>query len=172
MFFYESEAARSPHMSIIWWLKYKKSKRMADFVASELCSAVKQELDVLDIESTKEAVVVCGVPRGKRSRIKYGFDQSEMVAKSLSKMIDIPYERLLISKVGGKTQKELDKRSRLSNARAHIVMAKDVCVTGKYVLLFDDMVTTGASMSACVEQLRKGGAKGIACFSLACSSKM
>ena len=168
-FFYKSEDARNAPMSIIYWLKYKKSRRIVDFVARNLCDVVRAELDVLDVENGQ--VLVCGVPRSKRSRIKYGFDQSDMVARSLGKMLGVPYARVLKTRISAKKQKELSKRERLANARASIGLCKNADVTDKFVVLFDDMVTTGASMAACTSLLLKSGAKGVLCFSLSSSIK-
>ncbi len=164
LFFYESERARAPHMSVIYWLKYKKSRRIVDFVANELCPSVKDELDVLGAE--KNDAVICGVPRSRKARLKYGFDQSEMVARALGKRLEIPYIRALDTRSTGKIQKKLTKSERLKNAKAAIKMRRGADVKGKYVVLFDDMVTTGASMAACTDVLRKSGAKGVLCFSL------
>jgi competence protein ComFC len=170
LFFYSSEDARSPEMSIIYWLKYKKSGRMADFVARELQGAVKAELDVLGVHFSD--VLVCAVPRSKRALIKYGFDQSEMVAKRLSTRLGLQFSGAIASRSIGKTQKELGKRERLANAMARIKLSRGADVSGKYVILFDDMVTTGASMAACCELLRQNGAKGVLCFSLASTEKL
>ena len=42
---------------------------------------------------------------------------------------------------------------------------------GRYVLLFDDIVTTGASMSVCVSVLRRAGVRGVVCLTLASDAK-
>ena len=167
-FFYKSENARNAPMSIIYWLKYKKSRRIVGFVARELCGAVRAELDVLDIEG--DQVIFCGVPRSKASRIKYGFDQADMVSKELAQRLNMTHIRAFKSKMRGKKQKELSKRERLKNAKASISLRDNVDVSGKYVVLFDDMVTTGASMAACTSLLLKNGAKGVLCFALSSST--
>lgn len=170
LFFYKSENTRAPQMSIIYWLKYKKSKRIVSFVANELYSTVKGELEILELGI--DDVIVCGVPRSKKARIKHGFDQSEMVAKKLAELLGLKYSRLLDTSIVRKAQKELNRRQRLANAKKSIKLCKNADVSEKYVVLLDDMVTTGASMAACADLLRKNGCKGVLCFSLASTQKM
>ncbi len=170
LFFYKSEAPNTPQMRIIYWLKYKNSRRIVSFVANEFYKSVKSELDVLGLES--DELLICGVPRSKKARMLHGFDQSEMVAKRLSALLGIPYARLLDTRLFSKEQKKLGRASRLRNARARIKLCRGTDLRGKYVILFDDIVTTGASMVACVELLRKNGCKGVLCFALSSSQKL
>ena len=44
-------------------------------------------------------------------------------------------------------------------------------IENKYVILFDDIVTTGASMAACAKLLKKAGAKGVICVCMASTVK-
>ncbi len=169
LFFYESEEPDKPGMRMIYLLKRKKNRRMSRFVASELEAAVRQELAPLELDA--EDIIVSWIPRNRASRAVYGFDQSEEVAKELAALIGAPHKRLLRARAFGKEQKSLDGRERLRNAKKHIVLARGSEAEGKYVLLYDDMVTTGASMATAVERLKKVGVKGVLCFSMSSSIK-
>lgn len=170
MFFYKSEHSGAPQMRAIYYLKDNKIRRVADFAAEQLCPTVRAELDVLGADVSE--VVICNVPRSKSSRVSNGFDQAEMVARSLGRRLGISYRRVLISSARARVQKKLDKRERAENAKKNIAIKRGADVKGKYVVLFDDMVTTGASMAASVSLLRKSGAIGVLCFSLASKEKL
>ena len=139
---------------------------MSAFIASELKGALQGELDVLGVSARDDAVIV-NVPRSKKSRAVYGFDQSEVVCRELSALVGAPYVKAIKRKGGGKEQKRLNRSHRFKNVK-HLFEAADTeMVNGRYVILFDDVVTTGASMAACVSILKKCGAKGIICLCIA-----
>ena len=56
---------------------------------------------------------------------------------------------------------------RLENVRSLFKVSDAEAVKGRYVILLDDVVTTGASMTACTELLKKSGAFGVFCLSMA-----
>ena len=166
MFFYKSESARSPSMSTIFWLKYKKSRRIVRFVGENIAELVREELSALG-EEAAENTVITNAPRSLRSLREIGYDQSAEVARQVAALTSMKYERVFSSV--SKKQKQLNAGERKRNAEKSIRM-ENVDVKGKYVILFDDMVTTGASLSACVKLLMKSGAAGVLCFSLASKS--
>ena len=67
----------------------------------------------------------------------------------------------------GKALKEDEKLVRLENAKKNIYFASELDISGKYIILIDDIVTSGASMTVCTKKLIKNGAAGVFCFSLA-----
>ena len=65
-------------------------------------------------------------------------------------------------------QKKLDSEARSRNIKNSFAFnPKYLADTGKAVILFDDIVTTGASMSEAVSLLRKNGVKTIICVTIA-----
>ena len=171
LYFYESECSSEAQMKIIFKLKRQKIRRMIEFVSGEMYPFALEELKNLDFEGNKQNFGVSSCPRGTASKNLYGFDQSELVAKSLASRLEIDYVKMFRQGLGGKEQKNLSRAERLKNASEHIFLRKNVDVAGKYVLLYDDMVTTGASMSSCVRLAIKAGARGVVCCSLACAKK-
>lgn len=171
LFFYDGEKAREPQMKLIYCMKRKNSRRLYDFAAGELRFSISEELDTLGASDKMTEVAVTNVPRGKRSRALHGFDQAELLARALSRTLDVRYVRAFRTRIGGGEQKKLDKRRRLLNARKSIIFCDGADVKGSYVVLVDDIVTTGASMSVCVDALMKKGASGVLCLSLASENK-
>jgi predicted amidophosphoribosyltransferase len=172
LFFYENERGGEAHIRLIYRLKRYKNRRLTAFVADQLLPFIKSELVLAGLDDNMDKVVISWCPRGRRARIRYGHDQSEEMAKCLSKKLGAAYLPLFAQKIGGKEQKELDKKERLKNATDHIVMNARDDIKGKFIVLYDDMVTTGATMTACVSHAMKAGATGVICCSLACSDKI
>ena len=171
VFFYDKEDSRSAPMSTVFWLKYKKSKRIVSFVGEYLGKSIEDEIKTLGYPDNKDSFAVTFVPRSRRSRLLYGFDQSRMLAENFSKQSGVEFLTAFRS-LSKRQQKKLDARKRAQNAQKNIALAHGVNLRGKYVILIDDVVTTGASMTACVKLLQKAGARGILCFALTTKNKM
>lgn len=167
--FYSDSGDNSTTNGVIYWLKHVKSGRVAHFVARELLPALNKELEVLNV--TDQNVIITHVPRGKRAKIYHGFDQSEMVCKHLSRLTGFPHVFLFHSRISRHQQKDLNSKERMKHANATILLRNKLSVKDKYVVLFDDIVTSGASMSVCTRQLMKHGARGVICLSLALRQK-
>ena len=171
LFFYSSKKENEAQNRFVYYVKHHKSRRASDFAARELSRLIQKELDTLGADA--EDALIVNVPRGRRSVQNYGFDQSQEICFSLVRCLGAKYCDAIKRKYGGKEQKKLNAAERRKNINNLMSLrdGADAIVKGKYVLLFDDIVTTGASMAACVSILRKAGAKGILCFCLASEPK-
>jgi len=97
--------------------------------------------------------VVVGAPCSPRSLRKRGWDQSALLARELGRL-GFPVAALLVRRPGAE-QKTLDHDGRLAN------LADAIRVRGRApgrVLLVDDVMTTGATLSACARALKAAGA--------------
>ena len=97
------------------------------------------------------------VTRRNSGKRKYGFDHTEYLAKYVAKRLGIKCERT-ISNVGYVEQKSLTKNERLENAQISFEIYKKSNVKGRKFLLIDDIITSGATMRACIDILKENGA--------------
>lgn len=167
--FYSPKRMKEPQNQVIYRIKHEPNRRISAFLAGELRVAVKEELKVLEADPTSDALLVF-VPRGRKAAAKYGFDQSELICRELSAQTGIPYLPILKRKRGGKEQKKLDKTRRFRNIRSLFYVNPKIDlenIKGKCVFLLDDVVTTGASMAACVHLVKESGAKTVICLCVA-----
>ncbi len=167
LFFYEPSRKDEPQNRIIYFLKQHPNRRMAEFLAREWRQAIAEELHTLGVEHAPQTVLFTGVPRGRRARATYGFDQSELFACELAKEMELPYRTVFRRRFGGKVQKELSAKERMANIRSLLSLKDAESVRGRYVFLVDDVVTTGASMAVAVSLLREAGALGVICLCIA-----
>lgn len=100
------------------------------------------------------------VPRLKRNLKKYGYDQAEQMAKSVSEIFGIPFIRAL-KRVGKDEQKLLSYSQRKLKAKDKFALSYIPEEKFRKILIVDDIITTGATIDACAEKLRKGFAKEV-----------
>ena len=170
LFFYSKDRAGEPQNRLIYYLKRNKSKRVSRAVAHELSMLINAELARL--EGFDNPVLV-GVPRSRGAFFEYGFDQAEMLCDAISEISKLENCRAIKRKRGGKPQKSLTAGERRKNIR-DLIYADNIesaKIKGRNVILIDDVVTTGASMSACAQILKRLGAKNIVCIAIASDIK-
>lgn len=175
LYFYHADNEKEPQNRLIYFIKHHSNLRASYFVANELRKPLLSEIDALigyNYDELENFVVVY-VPRGRRARLEYGFDQSETIAFALAECLGLAYLPIIKRRFGGKEQKKLNAIERRRNMRNILYSDKKLqdSVKGKYVILFDDIVTTGTSMESCIKILRKLGAKGILCCCIATDLK-
>ena len=108
----------------------------------------------------KKYDLITAVPISKKRMKERGYNQSELVAKKISKLLEIPYAKLLIKVEETKRQSELSKIERAINVIDSFEFTK-VDIRDKNILLIDDVFTTGATVNECSKVLKKQGSKSI-----------
>ena len=118
--------------------------------------------------------VLIPIPLHKNKLKKRGFNQATLIAKKLSKKLDIPLEYNLITKVKDNvSQSGLDRDDRFKNvANVYTLKASGkLAIKNKHVCIIDDVITTGATVNECAKLLKKAGAKRVTCASFASAIK-
>lgn len=142
--------------------KYEGKKRLAHSLASVLVAFVKEEIP------RPRWDIVLPVPLAPSKERGRQFNQSALFAHALAKAVAIPESFGNLVRIRQTPpQVRLPKEKRFENV-AEAFSVKDPSVyTEKHLLLVDDIVTTGATVSACAEALRQGGAKSVSVLTLA-----
>ena len=105
------------------------------------------------------ADVLVPVPSRRTATLLRGFQPAERLAKRLSRICGVRCENALGARGG--EQKRLRAQSRRKNAQTSFFLKRPEAVAGKRVLLVDDICTTGSTLAACAELLRKAGAADV-----------
>lgn len=100
------------------------------------------------------------VPMTKKDERRRGYNQAELLAKSLSKRLNIPVLDGAIAKTKRTApQKSLTLDERKNNLGGSFKAERSI-VKGKVILLVDDVMTTGATADViCTELLKRGAEK-------------
>lgn len=95
-----------------------------------------------------------------------------LLARRLGILWGIPVEAPLRTVSGTAAQKGLNRAERLQNAKAAYHCCPGTDLSGKRVLLIDDVITTGATASACALALLKAGAVDVTAAAIAASEEL
>ena len=104
---------------------------------------------------------VIPVPLHPSKRRKRGFNQAELLAKELGKMLELPVNTSAVMRIRNtRPQKQLGNRERQENLKgAFAVSAKWNCP--RTVLLIDDIYTTGSTVDRIARVLKKAGVQKV-----------
>jgi competence protein ComFC len=94
-----------------------------------------------------------------------------MLAAALAKRSGFRHSAILKRLKHGKQQKYLNVDERFENVQGMFGISKRFDVKGKNVVLVDDLVTTGATVSEAARILYDAGAEYVACVCIAMSDK-
>lgn len=94
-------------------------------------------------------------------RLWRGFNQSELVCRIVSRRTGIPLRKLLVRSKRTRQQAKLNRKEREKNLIGAFSLKKGEICENKTILLFDDVMTTGATLSAAVEVLLDAGAREV-----------
>ncbi len=118
-----------------------------------------------------DSQVVVSVPISDERRKERGYNQSELIAKHIAQELRLDYVGECIRKVKHNTeQAKLKGNEREQNVIGVYKVVDKTAVKGKRVLVVDDVLTTGATMSEVCKMLYKAGASQVDGLTL-CSTK-
>ena len=116
----------------------------------------------------KKYDLIIPVPMTKLGKAKRGYNQTELIAKKIAKNLNIGYgKNILLKTRNNKTQSTLNESDRFENVKNVFDIKNNDFIKNKNVILFDDIVTTGATIDACSKVLKKNGVNDILILSLA-----
>lgn len=108
------------------------------------------------------------VPLSRRRLRKRGYDQARLLAEAIAVKSGIPCVRMLEKWRNNPPQSRTDKASeRRENVAGVYRCVNNAQVEGKRILLIDDIVTTGSTLSECAGVLRRAGAADVTAATVA-----
>lgn len=94
------------------------------------------------------------VPLHMRKMLKRGYNQSAYIAWGMSKAMGIPVEnRAVVRRVNNRSQTDRQKNERWENVEGIFTVRRPGTLSGRRVLLVDDVLTTGATIGSCAEAI-------------------
>ena len=158
LFFYEAQSEAS---RLIYQMKYKGHPEIGEQLGKMAAEEMKESGFFEDID------VLVPVPLTQEREKERGYNQSEEIAQGIHTVTGLPMAAKSISRkafAGSQTLK--DRRSRQENVAEAFQLIRPADIKGKHVLLIDDVVTTGATLVACGQEIMKAHPRAISIFSL------
>ena len=143
---------------LIHLLKYNRVRPAANVLGSKLAEAFVQ----LESEFGSHQVLVIPVRLYKGKRRQRGFNQAELISQEALK--DSDHRRMLLATNillrTRETQSQigLTSHQRRENMRGAFAIASGADVTGREIVLVDDVYTTGTTATECAKVLRRAAA--------------
>lgn len=97
-------------------------------------------------------------PARERER---GFNQATLLAELLARQVAVPLRAVLERIRYTMTQTAYDRAERMENLRDAFRLRKNMNVRELHVLLIDDVLTTGSTLSECARVLKEAGALSV-----------
>ena len=105
--------------------------------------------------------LIMPVPLHKRRLRWRGFNQSELLARSIGLTIPIDNTSLIRNKYTTSQVKVKSRKKRISNIKNAFCVTQPAKIKEKSILLIDDVITTGSTLEECAKVLKKAGAKKV-----------
>lgn len=158
-FFYEKG---SPYASILHDIKYHGTPTMGKWLTARAVGdmAGSRFFDGID--------VVTAVPLHRSKLAQRGYNQSKYLARGIAERLDIPYVEALKAIRPHSTQTHKGAMERWQNIQGNYALRKDADqLAGKHILLVDDVITTGSTLTVCAALLKQIPGATVSLFTLA-----
>jgi competence protein ComFC len=161
--FARSFGAYTPEMArAILLLKYASVASLGVWFARRLAAVVGREPGLFEVDA------VVPVPLDPGRLRERGYNQAELIAKPLARLLDIPFRSYLLVRTRPRpNQLRLTRRERWETVRGAYATHKTAQVDKLRLLLVDDVLTTGATLDACSKALKGAGAAQVVCLTVA-----
>ncbi len=136
--------------TIIKRFKFGKKIQLAGFIGKEIATCVKKDYSDINFD------FITYVPMNRFKQFTRGFNQSELIAKEIGKILSLPVKNTLSKKFSFKEQKSKSRKDRIKSVRGQFKALSTY--DNKTILLIDDVFTTGATLSECSLMLKRSNA--------------
>lgn len=156
--------------AIVWELKYRENTLPIDTIGKILYEEIISTISDIFIFDNDASFVLIPVPITKYRRIERGYNQSEIIAKSIIQY-DLNHILLYAPQWLEKTI-DTPRQSRSETKYDRVMNLLDSfkanhMVKGKYVILVDDVVTTASTLKEARKELLLNGSKQVLAFTIA-----
>ena len=127
-------------------LKYKGQKE----IGYQLGRMIGRDLFQSSFNDTQ---IVVPVPLHKDKLRKRGYNQSECIARGIAEVMENPVSSTLYKILPNPTQTRKHRYERWTNVEGIYALRDEENINNKHILLVDDVVTTGATLEACISAL-------------------
>jgi competence protein ComFC len=143
-------------------LKYEAVTPLGRWFAARLADLVTAEPAFAEVD------LVVPVPLDADRRRERGYNQAELIARPLGRLLGKPLDPALLVRTRPRPEKlKLSRRERWQTVRGAYRALEGARIDKARILLVDDVFTTGATLDACARALRERGASRVLAITVA-----
>lgn len=147
--------------SMIIKIKFRDRVQYIPQAAVIMADDIRSQLPVGEID-----LITC-VPMHEKDFKNRGYNQSQLLAQELGKLLSVPYFDALEKVKRTKKQHRLSYAKRKTNLRGAFRVADSEFIKGKNILIIDDIVTSGYTLFECCKTLSKAEPGSVCCATIA-----
>ena len=141
---------KSAVQKLIHQLKYKGQQEIGTYLGKWMGEELTKSQLFKDID------LVIPVPLHKIKQRKRGYNQVEKFGREIASALEVPYlDDVLLKRSTSSTQTIKARLSRWGDIEETFVLSSPETISGKHILLIDDLITTGATLEACSNVLKQ-----------------
>lgn len=131
-------------------LKYKGRKDIGVLLGKMLGA------QLLKHEKLSAISAILPVPLHPQKQLRRGFNQSAVIAGGIAEVLGVPVlENILLRHVPTASQTRKGRLQRWSNVDGKFGLQRTESIAGTHILIVDDVITTGATLEACIQLLHQ-----------------
>ena len=158
LFFYR---AHSDSSRMIYSLKYLDHPEIGELMGRFAANEFMRNGFFDDVD------MIVPIPLARKRKLKRGYNQSMEIARGVSGITSLPIKDNVVKRKSfTASQTHMNRWQRNENVRDVFVLKGKNDLKGKHVLIVDDVVTTGATVISCADELAKCGASRFSVMSL------
>ena len=135
---------------LLFALKYQGNKNAGLFLGALLAQQLAETRWIQEIDC------IVPLPLHKKRERKRGYNQSAVIGSKLSEMLAIPMNTDMVERaVYTETQTHKTREARWQSMQTVFKIKDENALQSKHILLIDDVLTTGATMEVCGNEILK-----------------
>ena len=153
--------------AFVYALKYRGLQDLATPLADRMC-------DVLALRQTTRALfgtnpLIIPVPLHPTRLRQRSYNQADLLARRIASVAAMPMDATSLARTRATDQqvKQADRGARRDNMKGAFAVIDTATVTGRDIVLIDDVSTTGATLDDCARALKASGARTVSAIVLA-----
>ncbi len=149
---------------LIHQIKYQGQKEMGQVLGRQMGESLHQSLfDAIEM--------ITPVPLHPQKLRKRGYNQSEWIARGIAEVMQKAIDtKTLIRQLATSSQTRKKRFDRWENVHSGFGLTNPETFAGKHILLIDDVITTGATLEACIHVLQQSPGVKVSVATLAIAS--